>query len=463
MTIGNFRSLTAWAALALLAVVAVTAVAATDGRTASADSQETFIVVARGNDLPPRVLRGLAGCRGDVTTPFPQIGVAVVKGPANSFAACAERAPGVRSAIPDFKVGHDDPTSVVPAGSIEDLADNPPDSGDDDEYFDFQWGHDAIDAPEAWDLGHRGDGVRVAVLDTAIDADHPDLASNLNTELSKSFVDGDPFDPPDSPDLSHGTHVAGTIAAADNGQGSIGVAPEAEIVGVEVLDESGSGSFAGVLRGIVYAASIDADVINMSLGMYERLDNREALVAYLIYRRVANYAFQQGSTVVAAAGNSAIDLDSDGKFRVLPAELPTVVSVSATGPIGWAVDPDDADLDHPASYSNYGVSAVNFAGPGGNDEYEGGGECTIAGETLPCGVFDMVLSTTTGGWAWAQGTSMATPHVSGVAALIIGKAGGEMAPIQVMKALKDGAEDLGDPGADPFYGIGRVNALNSLE
>jgi subtilisin family serine protease len=131
----------------------------------------------------------------------------------------------------------------------------------------LQWGHTAVDAVGAWNKGQRGAGVRVAVLDSGIDADHPDLASKVNQALSVSFVPGENWNPLPGFYFNLGTHVAGTIAAADNGLGVIGVAPEAELIAVKVLSEfSGSGSFDWLITGIIYAADIDADVINMSLG-----------------------------------------------------------------------------------------------------------------------------------------------------------------------------------------------------
>src|SRR4029450_10815560 len=107
---------------------------------------------------------------------------------------------------------------------------NPPNSGSGDFFFDLQWGHDAIDAPEAWDAGFKGHGARVAVIDTGFDFDHPDLVPNINFSLSRNFVPGEDlgYGLPDP--FSHGTHTAGTVAAAENNFGTIGVAPEAELM-----------------------------------------------------------------------------------------------------------------------------------------------------------------------------------------------------------------------------------------
>jgi subtilisin family serine protease len=353
---------------------------------------------------------------------------------------------------------------------------NPPNSGDDDFFFDLQWGHDAVDTPEAWNLGARGSDVRVAVLDSGIDADHPDIAPNLNVDLSTSFVPGEGFDIEPGFYFNHGTHVAGIVAAADNAFGVIGVAPEAEIVAVKVLSEfTGSGSFEGVIAGIVYAANIDADVINMSLGATIKKSGfcdeegcvtaREVAELLVATNRATTYAYRQGTTVIAAAGNESMDADHTSNWVFVPAALPHVIAVAAAGPQGWALDPT-TNLDVPAFYTNFGQSFINFAAPGGNVDsglFESNVECTVALVTVPCWVFDLVFSTIGEGWGWAAGTSMATPHTSGVAALIISQNGGSMPPAHVEAALRASADDLGKPGKDDFYGAGRVNAYNAVK
>jgi len=351
----------------------------------------------------------------------------------------------------------------------------------DDDFFAFlQWGLDAVDAPQAWAAGLRGEGAEVAVLDGGFDLGHPDLAPNVDFGLSLNLVSGESlqYDPALDPSgFSHGSHTAGIVAAADNAFGTIGVAPDASLILVKVLGDSGSGSFSDILAGIVYAADVGADVISMSLGATfshrgEVFDQDGELVARIpaadvqelivVTDRATTYAYQMGSTVVASAGNAAKDGNKDKDRVHVPSDGANVLSVSATRPIGWIMDPYSTDLDVPASYTNYGTSVIDFSGPGGDFDPSVEGICNIGLGDIPCYVYDGVFSLTYQGWAWAAGTSMAAPHVAGVAALIIGQHGGSMKPSQVLRELRRSADDLGKPGKDMWYGYGRVNAYNAV-
>ncbi len=421
----------------------------------------SYLVLADNNRLPNGLVQAIEAAGGTVTNTIPAIGIVVVSSDASDFEAQVVRISGVSAVVENFVIQRPAPPAAV---ELVAQAGNPPSSGDDDVFFDLQWGHDAVNAPEAWNAGVFGAGVRVAVLDDGIDSDHPDLAPNLNVTLSTSFVPGETFEYienyPGDP-FSHGSHTSGTVAAADNGIGTIGVAPEAELVMVKVLSSlTGSGSFEGVVEGIVYAADIDADVINMSLGAYfpRTPDAKEVAVLTTALNRAAAYAYQNGTTIIASAGNEAADRDHDKNWLSLPADSPHIISVSSTAPIGWAVDPTTS-LDEPVFYSNYGQSAIDFAAPGGNVEYPGDESCTVAGLTRPCWVFDLVFSTgSAGSWYWAAGTSMAAPHVAGIAALIISENGGDMHPAHVERELRRRADDLGKPGKDDIYGMGRVSS-----
>lgn len=421
---------------------------------------ETYVITQRGGGANARLVDQVEDLGAQVTA-LPQIGVLLARSDDPSFEDAAADLKGVLSVASDaFFTLADGPGEPAPASLL-----------DDDELRALQWGHTALQVDDAWDVlaaqaVGRGAGVRVAVLDTGLDADHPDLASNVNATLGRSFITGEPWQARSGTFFHHGTAIAGVIAAADNGLGVVGVAPDAELVAVKVVSEiTNRGSAAALIQGIVYAADIDADVINMSLGTGLTLrDGEPAAKLWTAFVRAAVYAHQRGATLVAAAGNDARDLDADQDARQIPAQLPHALAVTATAPSGWALD-FGTDLDVFTSYSNYGRSVIDFAAPGGDyDTYPGAFDtCTVGPVTSFCILFDFVYTTISGGWSWAVGTSAAAPHVAGVAALVIGQSGGEMHPAQVASRLRQGADDLGDPGKDPYFGHGRINALGAVE
>ncbi|MFD2999400.1 S8 family serine peptidase [Pontibacter toksunensis] len=440
--------------------------------------------------LPADLESQVRSLKGNVKNMMNEVGIAVVTSSDPDFAAKAGKIKGVSTVIRDLNVQWFNPADEkMIAFDAEANFGNPPFSGDDDTYFDLQWGHTAIKAPAAWNAGARGKGVRVAVLDSGFDTDHPDLAPNIDFKASISLVPNEPLQYALQGVGSHGTHTAGTIAAADNGRGIIGVAPEAELILVKVLGDSGVGDFSAILNGIMYATHQGADVINMSLGVglprngkylhdngtpddssddFIVSDTKYTQELINIFTKVTNYAAKQGVTLIASAGNDANNGNKDQSLVYIPAGAPSVISISATAPLAWALNPLTANLDFLASYSNYGTSDIDFAAPGGDMAYNGEEVVTVAGITTYAFAFDLVFSAGSnlepgkGGYYWSAGTSMAAPHAAGVAALIIGQNGGQMDPAQVKAVMRASADDLGKPGRDPFYGYGRVNAFKAI-
>ncbi len=465
-------------ALRVLAFVAL--LAATFATPAAAQSPaRSYLIMAQGNRLPAQLAQRVSAAGGTITRTIPEIGLAVATSRNSNFATEVSGISGVRSVMPNLSLQWVDPEF---GEAVTAEFGNPPTSGDDDFFFDLQWGLDAVDAPEAWNAGARGGGVRVAILDTGFDLDHVDLAPNINFALSKNFVVGETLGYARPDPFSHGSHVAGIVAAADNAFGTIGVAPEAELVLVKVVGDAGRGTVADIIAGIVYAANVDAAIINMSLSVTvnrrgffdpvtgQKLANANEVAEVLVaFGRATTFAYQQGTTVIAAAGNAANDFDHNADLVIVPPQSPHVLAIAATGPLGWGLDPS-TDLDAPAFYTNFGQSMIAFAAPGGNVDFgllESGQVCTVV-VTAPCWMFDQVLSAGSSLnpgvaiYLWADGTSMAAPHAAGVAAIIIGQNGGSMHPDQVEAALRASADDLGKAGNDDFYGAGRVNAGNTV-
>lgn len=292
-----------------------------------------------------------------------------------------------------------------------------------DPYYTYQWHMTIIDMENAWDLS-TGSGVTVAVIDTGVKQSLEDLAGT-NFTAGWDFVNND-NDPTD--DEGHGSHVAGTIAqTTNNGTGVAGIAYSATIMPVKVLDKRGSGSFDDIAEGIYWATDNGADVINMSLGGSSDLD---------ILRDAVDYAWNHGVVVVCAAGNDGVS------SSFYPAAYTNSISVSAT-----------TSLDTLASYSNYGTT-IDISAPGGD-----------SGDNNGDGYDDMILqntfSRTDEGYYFYAGTSMASPHVAGVAALVIAK-NSSLSNAQTRSILETSADDIGASGWDNLFGYGRLNAYEAV-
>lgn len=263
-----------------------------------------------------------------------------------------------------------------------------------------------IQAVPAWGCS-RGRGINVAVLDTGIDWNHPDLQPNVKGAVSfvpnQTAMDGN----------GHGTHCAGTIGAVLNGAGVVGVAPEASLYGVKVLANNGSGQFSWIIAGINWAIQNRMQIISMSLG---------GSSAPTALETVCNAAFNAGLLVIAAAGNAGPPPAGQPTSVGFPGRYRNVIAVSA--------------ID-----SNNLIAGFSSRGP----------------EVEICAPGVQVLSTAPGGgYQQLSGTSMACPHVAGAAAVVWGSHR-FATNVQIWNLLGSAADNLGNPGWDPLYGYGRVD------
>lgn len=275
------------------------------------------------------------------------------------------------------------------------------------------WGVSHVQGTEGHTEGFTGQGVKVAILDTGIDRSHEDLSSNVIGGYSVFTDDAnkDPF----YDGSSHGTHVAGTVVALNNTLGVLGIAYSAELYSVKVLNNDGSGSYAGIAQGIEWAVENKMDIINMSLGGSQSSS---------ILEQWCQIAYDSGILVIAAAGNNG-RRNGQGDTVGYPAKYDSVIAVAA-------ID----QSNNRASFSSHGP-AVELSAPGVE-----------------------ILSTTPGNlYSSYNGTSMASPHVAGVAALVW-QAKPELTNSKLRQLLNDSALQL---GASNHYGYGLVQALTAIQ
>lgn len=286
------------------------------------------------------------------------------------------------------------------------------------EYLD-SWGVSRIGADAVVRAGIKGTGIKVAVLDTGIDYSHPDLMDNYKGGYNFVYDNNDPFDDSMSAynPTGHGTHVAGIIGARDNGTGVVGVAPDVSLYAVKVLNAGLAGDVSDIIAGIEWAINNNIQIISMSIG---------SSIFSQALKDACDKAAQAGIILVAAAGNF------NNSYIEYPAAFDSVIAVTATRP------------DDTRPLYNSGPE-MELAAPGVSIK------STIPG----------------GGYGYLTGTSQATPHVAGVAALLLSSGinddnGNGTVVDEVRQRMATTASDLGAPGRDAAFGYGLVDAARSL-
>jgi subtilisin family serine protease len=418
---------------------------------AAAGPDTTFLVLApQGAKTDPAAAR-VAAAKGTVVANYDQIGVLVVRSTNPDFATQV-KGTGVESVAATTGLGSaldEGETVEVSAADVVNATGDPTK----EPLYGQQWDMNMIHVPQAHAVTTGSTDVVVGVLDSGISSSHPDLATQIAKDKSTSCLGGviDTTESAWNPTTSdHGTHVAGTIAAAINGVGVTGVAPGVKVAAVKVVDDGGFIYPEAAVCGFIWAAEHGMRVTNNSyyIDPWEfncRNDARQRPVWQAVQRAI-RYSNSKGVLNVASAGNSNVDLahktvdtgspdnvpedqfetrDINSACLDLPAEAPGVVTVSAVGPTGAK-----------SYYSSYGLGVVDVTAPGGDTRFRTKG----ASRNLP----DGILSTTWGlddegnvvnGWGIKQGTSMSGPHATGVAALAL-SAHPDMTPGQLASFLE---------------------------
>lgn len=479
-------------ALSVSAACATTALAGATTATAAPLDAPTSFVVVQGGTGTDKAVTAVRAAGGTVTQEWPQIGVVIAEASDDTFDDRAKRSPGIIDAGPTRAMqAFQPPSGIVPDGAVQGLG--PGTSGGDDTKEPLnaqQWDMRQIGADKAHLITDGSRDITVGVLDSGIEADHPDLAANVDASQSVSCVNkGVPDTAPTAwqpTTSSHGTHVAGTIAAARNGVGIIGVAPNVKLASVKVVDDDGFIYPEYAICGFIWAADHHMEVTNNSyfidpyyLWCKAREDERAVILAV---ERALKYTEKNDVVNVAALGNSAWDLSkpitdtgspnnlpegetpqvryTDHRCYDMPVEVRNTVGVSSVGPTKVK-----------SYYSNYGLHVTDVTAPGG--------DARVAADT-PSGNGRILSTILNGGWGYAQGTSMASPHAAGVVALIRSTDPGLHAKqaINVLEreadpiacpafydANQDGVNDAtceGGKKGSGYYGNGLIDAYDAV-
>jgi subtilisin family serine protease len=442
-------------------------------------SEETYIVLYNRSAVPDNAAETMAEAGGALVYSYDAIGVAIARSADPGFGEAMRGAKGVRGAASTAAFGVQLQSDFELAEGLDTLAAAAATGGFDDPLTGLQWDMFQIAVPEAHMVSMGDPSVIVGDIDSGIDANHPDLAVNVDWSRSVSCIGGVPDQEYAAWEDNnfHGTHTAGTIAAAYNGVGIVGVAPDVKIAAIKGCNDSGYCWPEAIICSFMWAAENDINITNNSYYVDPYLFNchndAEQRAIWKAVQRAVRYAQRNDVLVVTSTGNSNDDLshpdqtagddEINNACAVLPAELSGVIGVSANG-----------DLELKSYYSSYGVSATDVVAPGGDARFQR----TAA---APNGRVLSTIPTKFGvDYAWAQGTSMASPHAAGVAALILSQDLG-MSQGALAAKLQNTADSLacpenpynpGPPYAWPawcqggahnsFYGHGQVNAYRAV-
>ncbi|MFJ9036599.1 S8 family serine peptidase [Streptomyces sp. NPDC102406] len=467
----------------------------------SADSASSlsYVVNTRGTDARTlaSVRKAISAADGSIVETYAKIGVFVVHSANPDFGKQLRAVRGVASAgatrtAPLSLAGTTDEGAAQKLSKADAKALAAKATSAQEPLEADQWDLRAMGADKAAKINPGSPKVTVGVIDTGVDDTHPDLAANFSASQSASCVGGKADTSPGAwrpanPDHYHGTHVAGEIAAARNGIGVAGVAPGVKVAGIKVADPVSELFYPeAVVCAFVFAADHSIEVTNNSYyvdpWLYNCMDDPDQRAIVDAVNRAQLYAQKKGTLNLASAGNSNHDLDADAILddtspddstpvdRTIdphtcfdvPTQLPGVVTVSSTGV-----------TKSKAYYSSYGNGVIDIAAPGG-DKYQ------IPSDTPSKN--GRILSTMPGGeYGWLQGTSMASPHAAGVAALLK-STHPKASPAQVQALMKaqadeevcpasydgdgDGVVDAtceGGKQRNGFYGYGIVDALKAVK
>jgi lantibiotic leader peptide-processing serine protease len=492
--------------------------------------EQTYIVLYKQQAVAADAKATIQRAGGTLVAAYGQIGVVIARSSSASF-----RANLLKDARIDGAAATTNFATQLPAQDAD--AEGPPPGDlpnatatDTDTLTPLQWDMRQIHAPQAHAITGGSPAVLVGDIDTGLDYTHPDLAPNVDAANSVNCVSGAPVPGvvAANDDNGHGTHTAGTIAAASNGIGIVGVAPNVKIAGIKAGNTAGFFFPEAVVCAFVWAGTHHFDVTNNSYFADPFLFNcRNDPVQRAIWKaeqRAIRFAMQEGVTVVAAEGNESEDLshptvdatspddttpvtrDVTNACVVIPVEISGVVGVSATGSFLQGTNAGQYPDNLKSFYSSYGINTTDVTAPGGDSRYGTPPfNNAVTGRVLStwpaalsgtCAASRRVNDPSAPGalWCYQQGTSMASPHVAGVAALIISRYGstgspqnGKLRPGQVEALLQQTADPQACPetlppgyaavvgtqsgtpqtcqggaGHNSWYGPGQVDALNAV-